>query len=163
MSDIKKINVNGTLYDVAGGGGETPHLYEIKVGFQDDLIELVCLSTEPIDNLMDITDSTVITDDIWNSLVNLKDKIYDVHLRTTSDSALLSGGDIYFSVNSETHEVNGINFWVGICYADAETQNYNVSGQEGDSINITKEEGQGYQVSCDGNRTPRNITCRQIF
>lgn len=159
------IEADGDITEVGDiqPSGSEQHLYEIKVSFQDELIELVCLSTESINNLEGITDSTVITDTIWNNLIKLKDKIYDIHFRTTSDTALLSGCNILFYVD-ENNEINEINIWTVICYADAETQNYTSSGQESNSINIIKlEDNQGYQVSCEGNRTPRNITCKQLF
>lgn len=167
--ELEKVGAEGNnnlerIRSLAGGGGETPHLYEIKVVFRDDLVVLSCLSTEYIDNLMNITDDTVITDDIWNNLIKLKDKMYNMHLRTNADTALLGGCEVLFFDDSDTHEINEIGIYTYICYADTETRNYNTSGLESNSIVITKlEDNQGYQVSCEGNRIPRNITCRQIF
>lgn len=151
-------------YVGGGGGGETPHLYEIKVSFADEFLELTCLSTESINNLDEITNDTVITDAIWNDLIKLKDKMYDIHLHTTSDSALLGNANIQFGLDKRTGEVKRVSIWADIYYPDPQTQNYNVSGQESNSIDITKlVDNQGYEVSCYGTRLPRKITCTQIF
>lgn len=137
-----------------------PQLYEIKVSFGDDLVELVCLSNHPINNIENITNSTVITNDMWLNLLELRHNIFNTHLRTGSNTALLSAG--YMSFVIAYGQVVSLSIKTFIYYPDAGTQTYTASGKEENSISIQKE-GSNYYVVCTGNRTPRSITCTRIL
>ena len=135
------------------------HLYSVYLKCGDNGPRVSCLSRVPINNLLNITSETVITDEIWNNLWSLKDNIFNV------SAVVLDTATVCYSKISlvDDGRRKSIQFAVDIAWPDTDGFIRYGDGQEYDSIRINiMNRDNVYSLTVSGDYV-KDIICEQIF